>query len=218
MAGTVAFFDLDRTLIDANSGLLWAQHERRHGHISRGQMARAVFWTALYHLAAIDMETAVSRALEHYRGVDAGDLDRRTRAWFEREVARRLRPRAAEAMAEHRRRGDLLVILTNSSSYEARAATERWGFDDFLANSFPTDTSGRLTGAFERPLCYGRGKVTRAEAWASQRGIDLRGSTFYSDSYSDLPMLERVGRPQVVRPDPRLRLAARRRGWRILDW
>jgi len=218
MAPTVAFFDLDRTLIDVNSGLLWAQHERRHGHISRGQMARAVFWTALYHLAAIDMETAVSRALAHYRGGAAAELDQRTRAWFEREVARRLRPRAAAAMAEHRRRGDLLVILTNSSSYQARAASERWGFDDFLANSFPTDPTGRLTGAFERPLCYGRGKVARAEAWAGRRDIDLKGSTFYSDSYSDLPMLQRVGQPRVVRPDPRLYLAARRRGWRILDW
>lgn len=214
----VAFFDLDRTLIDVNSGLLWAQHERRQGHITRGQMAQAVFWTALYHLAAIDMETAVKRALGHYRGVDAGELDQRTRAWFEREVALRLRPRAADAMAEHRRRGDALVILTNSSSYEARAAAERWGFDDFLANQFPIDASGRLTGAFEPPLCYGRGKVIRAEAWARTRGLDLAGATFYSDSYSDLPMLERVGQPRVVRPDPRLRLAARRRGWRILDW
>ena len=218
MARTVAFFDLDRTLIDVNSGLLWAQHERRHGHISRGQMARAVFWTALYHVAAIDMETAVRRALDHYRGVDAGELDQRTRAWFEREVALRLRPRARQAMAEHRSRGDLIVILTNSSSYEAAAAAERWGFDDFLANQFPIDAGGRLTGAFEPPLCYGRGKVIRAEAWARSRGLDLADATFYSDSYSDLPMLERVSQPRVVRPDPRLRLAARRRGWRILDW
>jgi HAD superfamily hydrolase (TIGR01490 family) len=218
MARAAAFFDLDRTLIDVNSGLLWAQHERRRGHISRGQMAQAVFWTALYHLTAIDMETAVRRALDHYRGVDAGELDRRTRSWFQSEVALRLRPRARAAIAEHRGRGDLLVILTNSSSYEASAAAEHWGFDDFLANQFPTDGSGRLTGAFEPPLCYGRGKVIRAEAWAREREIDLGGSTFYSDSYSDLPMLERVGQPRVVRPDPRLRLAARRRGWRILDW
>lgn len=216
--GTAAFFDLDRTLIDVNSGLLWAQHERRSGHISRGQMAQAVLWTALYHLAAIDMETAVSRALDHYRGVDAGELDGRTRAWFEREIARRLRPRAAEAMRAHRERGDLLVILTNSSVYEARAAAERWGFDAYLANQFPTDARGRLTGAFERPLCYGAGKVARAEAWARAHGVELEHATFYSDSYSDLPMLERVGQPRVVRPDPRLRLAARRRGWRILDW
>ena len=218
MSGSVAFFDLDRTLIDVNSGLLWAQHERRLGHISRSQMARAVFWTGLYHLAAIDMETAISRALVHYRGVSAEDLDRRTRAWFEREVAIRLRPKARDAMAAHRQRGDVLVILTNSSCYEARAAAERWGFDDYLANEFPTDARGRLTGAFQPPLCYGRGKVSRAEAWAGSRGLSLADSTFYSDSYSDLPMLERVGQPRVVSPDPRLRLAARRRGWNILTW
>jgi HAD superfamily hydrolase (TIGR01490 family) len=214
----VAFFDLDRTLIDVNSGLLWARHERRSGHISASQMARAVFWTALYHLALIDMEAAIERALSHYRGVEAVDLDRRTRAWFEREVARRLRPAAAEAAARHRAEGEKVVILTNSSSYEAAIAAETWGFDAYLANSFPTDASGRLTGAFERPLCYGPGKVTRAEAWAAHQGIDISRATFYSDSYSDLPMLERVERPRVVNPDPRLRVAARRRGWQVLEW
>ena len=218
MSGTVAFFDLDRTLIDVNSGLLWARHERRHGHISAAQMARALVWTALYHVAVIDMETAVTRALDHYRGVHADHLDQRTRAWFEREVAGRLRPRAAAAMAEHRGRGDALVILTNSSCYEARAAAERWGFDDYLANQFPTDPAGCLIGAFERPLCYGAGKVARAEAWARGRGADLASCYFYSDSYSDVPMLARVGLPRVVSPDPRLRVAARLRGWPILDW
>jgi HAD superfamily hydrolase (TIGR01490 family) len=215
---TVAFFDLDRTLIDVNSGLLWARHERRNGTISATQMLRALVWTALYHVAVIDMETAVSRALDHYRGADALALDQRTRAWFEREVAGRLRPGAAAAMAEHRRRGDALVILTNSSSFEARAAAERWGFDDYLANQFPLDPDGRLLGAFEPPLCYGRGKVARAEAWAAARGTCLARCTFYSDSYSDLPMLERVGQPRVVSPDPRLRVAARLRGWPILTW
>jgi HAD superfamily hydrolase (TIGR01490 family) len=218
MSGTVAFFDLDRTLIDVNSGLLWARHERRNRHISAVQMARAVLWTALYHVAVIDMETAVNRALAHYRGVDAEQLAERTRAWFEHEVASRLRPRAAAAMDEHRRRGEALVILTNSSCYEARAAAERWGFDDYLANEFPTDPSGRLLGAFHPPLCYGVGKVSRAELWAESRGADLRSCYFYSDSYSDLPMLERVGLPRVVCPDPRLRAAARSRGWPILDW
>jgi HAD superfamily hydrolase (TIGR01490 family) len=218
MSSAVAFFDLDRTLIDVNSGLLWARHERKNGQISAYQMARAIIWTALYHVAVIDMETAVSRALHHYRGTDAAMLDRRTREWFEREVARRLRPGAAAAMEEHRRSGDALVILTNSSSFEAKVAAERWGFDDFLANQFPTDPDGRLLGAFEPPLCYGRGKVARAEAWAAARGADLANCTFYSDSYSDLPMLERVGKPRVVSPDPRLRIAARRRGWPILVW
>jgi HAD superfamily hydrolase (TIGR01490 family) len=214
----IAFFDLDRTLIDVNSGFLWAQHERRAGHISRLQLARAALWLGLYQLAAIDIETAMNQALTHYRGVSSDDLDRRTRAWFDARVAGRMRPAARAAMAEHRRQGHPLVILTNSSWYQARIAAERWGFDGYLANRFPTDAGGRLTGRFEAPLCYGAGKVAHAERWAGERGDTIDDAYFYTDSYSDLPMLARVSRPRVVCPDPRLRRAARRRGWPILEW
>jgi phosphoserine phosphatase len=69
-----------------------------------------------------------------------------------------------------------------------------------------------------RPICYGPGKVEVAEAWACANGVDLAASSFYSDSSTDVPMLERVGRPYAVHPDPRLALLARSRGWPILDW
>ena len=65
MGRVTAFFDLDRTLIAGNSGLLWATHERREGNISGAQMARALFWTGLYHLSLIDMETALDYAIQH---------------------------------------------------------------------------------------------------------------------------------------------------------
>ena len=213
-----AFFDLDLTLIDVNSGLLWAKHERRLGNISRTQLARAVFWHGMYRLALIDMEVAFERAMSHYKGIESSHLEKRTRSWFEEQVQDRIREKALAAAEGHRRGEQPLVILTNSSCYQANIAAERWGFDDYLANNFPTDSAGRLVGTFERPLCYGPGKVARAEQWAKEHDVDLDRSFFYSDSYSDLPMLERVGEPRVVTPDPRLRRLARKRGWQILSW
>lgn len=215
---TAAFFDLDLTLIDVNSGILWARHELRLGNISRWQMSQALLWHGLYRLALIDMEAAIDKALRHYRGASAANIDARTREWFDRQVKHRIRPAARAALGEHKDEGHPLVLLTNSSCFEAAIAAETWGLDDYLANHLSTDDRGRLTGSFERPLCYGPGKVKRAERWAAERGIDLSRSFFYTDSYSDLPMLERVGEPRVVSPDPRLRRAARRRGWTILDW
>lgn len=215
---TAAFFDLDLTLIDVNSGVEWAKHERRLGNITLWQLGRAVLWHGLYRLSVIDMETALDRAIEHYRGVASDDLDSRTRDWFHRHVSPRARPKALEAIERHRDQGHPLVLLTNSSCYEAAVAAETWGFDAYLANNFPTDSRGRLLGTFERPMCYGPGKVARAERWAADNGVDLGASFFYSDSYSDVPMLERVGEPRVVAPDPRLRRAARQRGWKVLDW
>jgi HAD superfamily hydrolase (TIGR01490 family) len=215
---TAAFFDLDLTLIDVNSGLLWARHERRLGNISLWQMSRAILWHGLYRLAVIDIETALEHALGHYRGIASSLLDSRTREWFRSEVEHRLRPAALSAIAEHKAAGHPLVLLTNSSCYQAAIAAETWGLDGYLANQFPVDERGCLTGTFERPACYGPGKVARAETWAAERGVDLARSYFYTDSFSDLPMLERVGEPRVVSPDPRLRRAARQRGWAILDW
>ena len=218
MPTIAAFFDLDGTLIAANSAMLWARHERRHGNIARKQLARAGLWSLLYRLSLIDIESAYSEATRHYRGQRFEDLQRRTETWFVAEVESRLRLQAQSAMDEHRRHGHPLVLLTSSSCFEATVAARVWAFDDWIANRFPTDDAGELDGTYERPLCYGVGKVTLAQRWAREHGVDLDRSFFYSDSYSDLPMLERVGQPRVVAPDPRLRAAALFRGWPLLHW
>lgn len=213
-----AFFDLDRTLIDVNSANLWALHELLGRNITARQFARATFWNALYHLSLIDIGRAYGEAVGHYRGRSHEELEQQTHQWFRRSVERRLRPGAKRAVEKHRSEGHPLVLLTSSSSFEAGVAATTWGFDAWLANRFPTDDDGRLLGTFEEPLCYGAGKVTHATRWAEANNVDLAQSFFYSDSLTDLPMLERVGHPRVVCPDPRLRRVARKRGWPILAW
>ena len=81
----------------------------------------------------------------------------------------------------------------------------------------PLRKAKHTTPAFS-PLCYGPGKVERAQAWATERGVDLGKSYFYSDSYSDAPMLRAVAYPRVISPDPRLSREARQRGWPVLQW
>ena len=93
-----AFFDLDRTLIDVNSGFLWAQHERRSGGIGPVQFARVAFWSAMYHLSLINMEKAYGVAVAHYRGISAASLAERTNQWFARDIEHRLQPGAAVAI------------------------------------------------------------------------------------------------------------------------
>ena len=213
-----AFFDLDRTLLDMNSSTLWAMHELRGRSISLRQFGRVLVWNALYHLSLIDIETAFREAVGHYRGRLYDDLEAETRAWFARDVAHHIRPGAAQALRDHRHQGHRLVLLTSASAFAARAARDTWELDDFLSNDFPTDDRGRLDGSFVTPLCYGPGKVERARAWASERDVDLATSYFYTDSYSDAPMLRVVGNPRVISPDPRLSREARQRGWPILQW
>jgi HAD superfamily hydrolase (TIGR01490 family) len=213
-----AFFDFDRTLIDVNSGMLYVRYERRHGRLSFFSYLRMAVWMILYHLSIINMEKAYSRAVGNYRGVKSEELRQHTRAWFDEEVAGRLQPGAQAALEAHREAQHPTVVLTTSSQYVAEAAQDVFGMDASLAAVLDIDDNGLLTGQLSGPLCYGEGKVIRAQAWANDAGVDLDVSYFYSDSYSDLPMLERVGHPRVVNPDFRLRKAAKKRGWPILDW
>jgi phosphoserine phosphatase len=90
--------------------------------------------------------------------------------------------------------------------------------DTWLANVFPLDAEGKLTGGINRPLCYGEGKVLRSKKLAKTHHINLENSYFYTDSYSDLPMLQIVGHPFIINPDPRLKRTAREKKWPILDW
>jgi phosphoserine phosphatase len=76
---------------------------------------------------------------------------------------------------------------------------------------------GKFTGRASA-LCFGKHKVTLVKRWAARHGVDLAASTFYSDSYNDLPMLERVGRAVAVNPDARLRRVARARAWPMAWW
>jgi HAD superfamily hydrolase (TIGR01490 family) len=212
-----AFFDLDGTLLTVNSASLWVKHERRMGRLSAWKMARAGFLLAGYKLGTLDMENVLREALGSVVGVEEEGVRQETRAWWEKEVRPFVAPGAAAVLEQHRQQGDLLVLLTSSSRYASEMAREEFGLHDVLFQGYEVK-DGRFTGEPTRPLCFGAGKVEVAEAWASQHGVNVSQATFYTDSTTDLPMLEKVAHPRVVHPDPRLRLTARKRGWPTLDW
>ena len=217
MTQVAAFFDLDRTLIDVNSALLYAKYERRQKRIGLFQLLTTSIYSVLYHLNILDMEAAYSKALKNYAGISESEMERNVREFFFEEVDSRLQPGARRALDFHRSQGHQLVLLSTSSSYQAQAAVESWGLDDAIANRFPSE-NGLLTGKISQPFCYGSGKVVAAEEWLEGRDIELKHCYFYSDSFSDLPMLLRVGFPKVVNPDPKLKSYTKRARWEILDW
>jgi phosphoserine phosphatase len=74
--------------------------------------------------------------------------------------------------------------------------------------------TGRLTGG----LLHGEAKAAAVRALAAREGLDLSRSSAYSDSFNDMPMLQIVGHPNVVNPDPELLAEARSRGWPVHDF
>ena len=128
------------------------------------------------------------------------------------------RPGALKALKRHRQAGDRIVLLTASSHFIAEHVARDLGLDAILCNRMEIDPGGLLTGRTVGPVCYGPGKLVHARLEAAAHGVGLEGCAFYTDSYSDVSVLEVVGRPVAVNPDPRLRRRALKRGWEIVDW
>lgn len=178
-------------------------------------MARTLWFLVQYKLGLLDVERAMGTSMDFVRGRSEADMAADCRAWYAREIRRHVFPRMAAIVAAHRRAGHVPVILTSATRYLAEPLGADLGIDHHLVTHLVVE-DGRFTGAAVRPVCYGRGKVWWAERFAERNSIDLRRSFFYTDSVTDLPVLERVGHPRIVHPDPRLRRIARQRGWPVL--
>ncbi len=215
--GSIAFFDVDKTILGVNSAALWVRRQLREGNISRLQGLRVSFWVGLYHLGYVDLESLIDEAVATLRGKSERDVIDQTLRFYREEVEQTVKPQALTAIAAHKARGDLIFLLTSSSNYMSAPLSDTLKVDGFLANRFEAN-DGIFTGRAVRPLCFGAGKVAHAETVAAKVGVALSECSFYTDSMSDLPMLEVVGEPVAVDPDPRLRRLAVRRGWRIENW
>jgi HAD superfamily hydrolase (TIGR01490 family) len=214
---SAAFFDMDRTVLTVNTGTLWFRFLRRRGEISRFQMLRAVGWAMQFKLAILDLETLSRKLVATMAGQPEEEMIAKSRAWYEDEVLPTIAPKARAAIDKHRADGDRLVLLTSSTQYVAEPLARTLDLHGSLCSRLEV-ADGRFTGKIVAPLCFGNGKVALAERWAAEAGVDLAASTFYTDSYNDLPMMLRVGKPVAVNPDPRLARAARRNKWPVEIW
>lgn len=214
-----AFFDVDLTLLHVSSGSQWVSYLRRRGEVGLSMMLKAAFWTLQYKLAFLDMETVGRRLIADIEGDTESDMLQKCEAFIAHHILPFVAPDGRKTVAWHRSQGHVPVLLTSATQYVAEPLARELGIDHVLCTRLLVDpSSGVFTGHAERPMCYGEGKVVYAERFAEQHGCDLQQSYFYTDSYSDLPMLQRVGNPQVINPDTRLRRHARKSGWPIARW
>ncbi len=216
MPNAAAFFDMDKTLLRVESGMSWTKFLYRRGELPKRMVAKAIYWTALYRLAVLDMEEVFTRLCRDIEGDLESDMLDKCAVWYRRDLLPEVAPLGLAAIAEHKKRGELVVLATGSTQYAAGPVAQGAEIEHVLSSRLEV-AEGRFTGKASA-LCFGHHKVRLAEEWAQRHGVDLATSTFYSDSYNDLPLFQRVGNPVAINPDPRLLRHAQRRGWRIEQW
>jgi HAD superfamily hydrolase (TIGR01490 family) len=215
MGRVAALFDLDRTLLDASSGQLYARYLYRNGQMGRRELARVAWWGLLTTLGLLDMYDMIPRLLAGAAGDDEREMRLLCDRWFAEDVAPHVTARGRQRVASHMAQDHLVAIVSASTQYVVGPMAAHLGIPGHYVCTRLESKDGRLTGQVVPPVCYGQGKVVWAERFAVDHGLDLSASFFYTDSVSDLPLLERVGHPVAVNPDLRLRRLARQRGWPV---
>ena len=211
-----ALFDVDGTLIARNSAPLYMRHLRRTGQARRRDVARTLYFLLRYKLGMLDVDRALAVSMEWVRGKVEADIRDDCIAWYARDVRPHVYASMAATIDAHRRAGHHLAIVTSATRYLAEPLGAELGISDLLVTQLVV-RDGRFTGEPVRPVCYGAGKIHWVDRFAARYAVDLAQSYFYTDSITDLPLLERVGHPRVINPDPRLRRLAQRRGWPVRD-
>ncbi|WP_041524234.1 histidinol-phosphatase [Gilvimarinus agarilyticus] len=213
----LAIFDLDHTLIHGDSDHSWGEFLLTHKLVDEQayRQQNDQFFQD-YQNACLDIDAYLRFAMAPLTQYSPEELSQ-WHARFMRECIEPIMlPKAQQLLAEHRARGDYLLIITATNGFITRPIAEHLGVDEILATD-PEVQDGRYTGNYVGTPCFGAGKVTNLERWLERHPYPLDESYFYSDSINDLPLLEQVGHPVAVNPDERLSAIAAERSWPVMD-
>jgi HAD superfamily hydrolase (TIGR01490 family) len=212
-----AFFDLDKTVIATSSVMALGGTLYRDGLISKRTIVRSIYAQFVYMLVGADenkMDRMREAMLTMTRGWDQDHVKELVRDVLDEVLTPIIYAEALDLIAEHHKAGRKTVIISSSPIETVEPIGEYLGVDDVIATRARVDAEGRYTGELEF-YAYGARKADAIREMAVAEGIDLARSYAYSDSITDLPMLDLVGNPVAVNPDRELTRVAREREWEI---
>jgi HAD superfamily hydrolase (TIGR01490 family) len=214
----LAIFDLDETLIHGDCASLWSEHMVRLGWVDgESFLRRDRELMEAYSKGEMAMEDYMAFSLEPVAGRTLEELAHLVEPWVEDVIEPIIYGDACRCIAEHRKQGDRVLIISASGTHLVGPIAARLGVDEYLAIELEA-VNGVYTGNTHGVLTYREGKITRLLEWLDQEQENLEGASFYSDSRNDLPLLLKVDYPKAVNPDPVLRAHAEQQGWPILAW
>ena len=121
---TIAFFDLDKTVLSLNSASLWVDSQRKQGLISFSELLRAAFWLFIYHLGFFNLNSMLEKGITRLRGRNAKQLELEMRSFFDTCLKAHIREKAVEQIKWHQDNGHLAVLLTSSAEGISKRAME----------------------------------------------------------------------------------------------
>ncbi len=214
-----AFFDLDKTVIAKSSTLAFSRPFFQEGLINRRAVLKSAYAQFVFMLAGADADQ-MDRMRAHITALCTGWDVEQVRSIVEETLHDIVDPlvyaEATQLIGEHKQEGHDVVVVSASGAEIVAPIASMVGASRSVGTRMVV-TEGRYSGDVDF-YCYGENKAVAVRELAAEQGYDLGASHAYSDSITDLPLLEAVGHPTVVNPDRALRKLAAQRGWPVLTF
>lgn len=214
-----AFFDLDKTILAKSSALAMAKPFYEGGLIDRKDVVRTAYAQFVYMVAGAT-EDQMDKARAYLSALSTGWEVDRVKQIVEEALDGIVDPiiyeEAVDLIRRHQELGREVVVISSSGSDIVEAIGERLEVDLAIGTQMAVE-DGRYTGEIVF-YAYGQGKAEAISELAAERGYNLEDSYAYSDSLTDLPMLEMVGHPVATNPDKELLRVAEARGWPVVEF
>jgi HAD superfamily hydrolase (TIGR01490 family) len=212
---SVAFVDVDGTLLAHTTTFLFARILYRKGWIRRSFFLRALHHGLQHKFGRLDYGKLIEIGLGYISRIPVVELERVAYENFVEFVRPRLYEGVYDHLAELRRSGTSIVLVSSSPRLVIEPLAIYLGCSAVLTTPVVIER-GQLIAIGAGPPCYGEGKLYYAREWAAEHHVEMVEAVAYADNWSDRALLEHVGRAVVVNARGRLLRLARARGWDIV--
>lgn len=217
----LTLFDLDNTLLSFDSDYEWGSFLARLGvHDATYFAQRNSEFYEDYKAGTLDIYAYVSFLMSALKNHRREEINQWHAQYMREIICPQIRKEATALVKKHQEAGDLCAVVTATNSFVTRPIADCFGLEHLIATEPEQTEHGEFTGKIIGIPSFREGKITRVEQWLEQQGLqwDSFGrSVFYSDSFNDLPLLQKVTHPVATNPDERLFAYAQQHHWPILQ-
>ena len=212
----LTIFDLDNTLLAGDSDRAWGQYIVEKNVVSDDFLLESERFYNSYYDGNLDIESFLAFCLKPLMQNKLSKLLELRKDFIEYKIKPMMLNKAIEMVNKKKSEGRV-IIATATNSFVTRPIADLFKIDDLIATEFVIKNN-EFTGEVDGIPCFREGKVTKVEDWVKSNGYDLSEATFYSDSFNDLPLLEKVKTAIVVDGDNELIKQAKNNEWECISF
>ena len=212
----LTIFDLDNTLLAGDSDRAWGQYIVEKKIVSEDFLSESEIFYNNYYDGDLDIHRFLDFCLQPLMQNNWNDLIELRKGFIKDKIKPMMLDKAIEKVVLCKSKGPV-IIATATNSFVTRPIADLFGIDNLIATEFVIKNN-KFTGEVDGVPCFREGKVQKVESWINKNNYSFTDATFYSDSFNDLPLLEKVKTAIVVDGDDKLIEMAKHNEWQCISF